>query len=84
MLAAVAYSRKIPGVWFVDPEAWASEHLFKAVSVWEIPLVKPRFSCSLELDATHSFNDVSGVLWRNLEFFTHGGTCEGGIIVPPV
>ena len=70
MLAAVAYSRKTPNVWFVDPQAWVSEHLFKAASIWEIPLVKTHFSCSLELDVAHSVDDVASVLRHNLDFFT--------------
>lgn len=78
MLAAVAYSKRSQGVWFVNPQAWVSEHLFKEASIWEIPLVKPRFSCSL--DATSSVNDVATALRRNLDFFTQGGTCENGMM----
>lgn len=79
MLAAIAYEKKTPGVWFINPQAWVSEHLFKAASIWEIPLVKPRFSCSLV--ATQSVDDVAGVLRRNLDFFTQGGKCENGMMV---
>ena len=78
MLAAVAYSKRTPGVWFVNPQAWVSQHLFKDASIWEIPLVKPRFSCSL--DVSHGVEDLAGALRRNLDFFTQGGTCENGMM----
>ena len=82
-MAALAYSRNTPGVWFVDPKTWVSEHLFRTASIWEIPLVKPRYTCSIdpligESDADGM--DVGLVLQTNLAFFTHGGTCDSGYI----
>lgn len=79
MLASIAYSKKTPGVWFINPQAWVSEHLFKAASIWEIPLVKPRFSCSLV--STQGVDDVAEVLRHNLNFFTQGGKCENGMMI---
>ena len=82
-MAALAYSRNIPGVWFVDPQTWVSQHLFRTASIWEIPLVKPRFTCSIDPLARKSYTenmDVALVLQSNLDFFTHGGTCDSGYI----
>lgn len=81
LMAALAYSRNTPGVWFLNPQAWVSQHLFKTASIWDIPLVKPRYTCMVPAaDATNV--DVAEILWRNLEYLSHGGTCENGQIAP--
>lgn len=80
MLAALAYSRNTPGVWFVNPQAWVTEHLFKEASIWDVPLVKPRFSCGVDPALLGSGADVAGALDRSLEIFANGGTCEDGLI----
>lgn len=79
MLAAIVYEKKTPGIWFINPNGWISEHLFKTVSIWEIPLVKPLFSCTFS--AIQGVDDVAGVMRRNLDFFSQGGTCENGKMV---
>lgn len=81
MLAALAYSRDTPGVWFLDPQNWVSKNLFKAASIWEIPLVKPRYTCNVapKFLATSS-DEVAGVLQDNLDFFARGGKCDSGVI----
>lgn len=83
LMAALAYSRNTPGVWFVDPQAWVSQHLFKTASIWEIPLVKPRYTCSIDPLAMKSNPDdidVTLVLQSNLDYFVQGGTCDSGYI----
>ncbi|CAM9613973.1 unnamed protein product [Ectocarpus fasciculatus] len=81
MLAALAYARNTPGVRFVDPRVWVGQHLFKETSIWEIPLVKPRFTCATtraQLDPdSHS---AAAILQNNLDFLSRGGTCEDGLI----
>ncbi|CAN0358219.1 unnamed protein product [Ectocarpus sp. 12 AP-2014] len=91
-LAALQYSRQPEGVWFLDPQAWVSEHLFKQVSIWDIPLVKPRFTCAVDpaLLRDHasagaarggrSSFEVAQVLQDGLDFFSKGGTCSNGQI----
>eukprot|EP00904_Undaria_pinnatifida_P010718 jgi/Undpi1/6777/HiC_scaffold_21.g09255.m2 len=83
VMAALAYSRNTPGVWFIDPQTWVSQHLFKTASIWEIPLVKPRFTCTVDKPVVHAdagLGDLGVILQANLDFFTHGGTCDGGYI----
>ena len=83
LMAALAYSRNTPGVWFIDPQTWVAQHLFRTESIWEIPLVKPRYTCSIDRSAMKSdadSTDVALVLRSNLDFFTRGGTCESGYI----
>lgn len=91
-LAALQYSRQPEGVWFIDPQAWVSEYLFKEVSIWDIPLVKPRFTCAVDpaLLRNHASTgaawgerssfDVAHVLQDSLDFFSKGGTCPNGQI----
>lgn len=79
-LAALQFSRNTPGVWFLNPQEWVADHLFKAASIWEIPLVKPRFTCSVGPAAHKKDADIAGILQRSLEYFSKGGTCENGVI----
>lgn len=82
-MAALAYSRNTPGVWFIDPQAWVSQHLFRTASIWEIPLVKPHYTCSIDplvMNSNPANIDVRNILQSNLDFFTHGGTCDNGFI----
>ena len=82
MLAALQYKDATKGVWFFNPQEWVTKHLFQAASIWEIPLVKPRFTCGIYPSQSVAEADVADVLRRNLDFFTMGGTCEGGTIAP--
>lgn len=80
VLAALAYSRNTPGVWFVNPEAWITDHLFKKVSIWDVPLVKPPFSCGVDPAVLGSGADVADALDRSLRMLSTGGACEDGLI----
>eukprot|EP00752_Nemacystus_decipiens_P007288 g6521.t1 len=82
MLAALQYKRATTGMWFFNPSEWVTKHLFQAASIWEIPLVKPRFACEIYPSRSVEEAEVAGVLRRNLDFFAMGGTCEGGTIAP--
>ena len=82
MLAALQYKHATPGMWFFNPSEWVTNHLFRAASIWEIPLVKPRFTCEIYPSRSVEEAEVAGVLRRNLDFFAMGGTCEGGTIAP--
>lgn len=79
-LAALAYSRNPEGVWFLNPQQWVSQHLFQAASIWDIPLVKPRFSCSVDPGLDLAKFDVSASLMHQLEAFDNGATCESGFM----
>lgn len=78
VLAALAYSKNPEGIWFLNPQQWVAQHLFKAASIWDIPLVKPRFSCSLGPWVDLSENDLSAELRKQLDALMHGAACESG------
>ncbi|CAN0159174.1 unnamed protein product, partial [Ectocarpus sp. 8 AP-2014] len=80
MLAALQYKRAAPGIWFFNPQEWVTNHLFQAASIWEIPLVKPRFTCELDPSSSADESDVADTLQKNLDFFAMGGACEAGVI----
>ncbi|CAM9945112.1 unnamed protein product [Ectocarpus sp. 12 AP-2014] len=81
VLAAVAYSRKTPGVWFVDPRGWVGQNLFKEASIWDIPLVKPRFTCTMVADKLESTSrKTAQVLQSSVDSFANGGKCANGLI----
>eukprot|EP00903_Cladosiphon_okamuranus_P008109 g7816.t1 len=77
VMAALAYSRKTPGMWFINPQEWVARNLFKSVSIWEIPLLKPRYTCTIDpaLRRSKIPNAVLvAELKNNLDFFAKGGT----------
>lgn len=87
VLAALQYSRQTEGIWFLDPQAWVSQHLFKEASIWDIPLVKPRFTCAINptlmrrrARPAQQDLDVADVLRNSLDFFSKGGKCPNGQI----
>lgn len=82
-MAALAYSRDIPGMWFINPQEWVARNLFKTVSIWDIPLLKPRYTCTIDpaLERSELTNPAFvSELKSNLDFFAKGGTCESGLI----
>ncbi|CAB1119417.1 unnamed protein product [Ectocarpus sp. CCAP 1310/34] len=81
VLAALAYSRETPGVWFVDPQAWVGQNLFKEASIWDVPLVKPRYMCAIApAQLEPGSPNTANVLQSNLDFFSKGGKCANGLI----
>ncbi|CAM9587062.1 unnamed protein product [Ectocarpus sp. 6 AP-2014] len=81
VLAAVAYSRETPGVWFVDPRGWVGQNLFKEASIWDIPLVKPRFTCTIAADKLDSASPKTAEALQSIvDFFAIGGKCANGLI----
>ncbi len=81
VLAALQFFRQTEGIWFLDPQAWVSQHLFKEASIWDIPLVKPRFTCAINPTLLKRGGvDVADTLRYSLDFFTRGGTCTNGQI----
>lgn len=80
MLAATAFSENQEGVLFVNPREWSHHHLFEPVSVWDVPLVKPHFSCMIDLRLALKGYDVAGLLDEWLQAFFKGARCERGYI----
>lgn len=56
----------------VNVSQWTHDHLFKAASVWDVPLLKPRFGCIVDLSPTLEGYDVAGPLAKRVEAFHHG------------
>ncbi|CAB1106307.1 unnamed protein product [Ectocarpus sp. CCAP 1310/34] len=78
VLAALAYSLSPRGVTFVNIREWSHEHLFLEDSIWDIPMVKPRFGCSFDTSLTRDGYDVGGMIAKELEGFKLGASCERG------
>lgn len=77
MLAALAYARNPPGIWFFNPSKWVEQHMFKLASVWDIPLVKPRFSCMVDMQLAGRGYDLGLALRQTL---TH---LKGAVLFAP-
>ncbi|CAB1101450.1 unnamed protein product [Ectocarpus sp. CCAP 1310/34] len=82
LLAVLAYSRNPPEIWFLNPTQWVTHHMFKHASVWDIPLVKPRFLCSVNLLLAKQGDDVARELNRFADFSDggRGKKCEMGYL----
>ncbi|CAM9328797.1 unnamed protein product, partial [Ectocarpus sp. 12 AP-2014] len=82
LLAALAYSRNPPEIWFLNPTQWVTHHMFKHASVWDVPLVKPRFLCSVNLVLAKQGYDVARELNRFADFSDggRGKKCEMGYL----
>ncbi|CAM9226822.1 unnamed protein product, partial [Hapterophycus canaliculatus] len=78
VLAALAYLSNPDGLVFVDPKQWSRQNLFSVPSIWDIPLVKPRFGCSIDTSLSESGYDVASWLTKNLDAFKYGAKCELG------
>lgn len=78
MLAALAYSSNPDGLVFVDPKQWSRQNLFSVPSIWDIPLVKPRFGCSVDTSLSEIGYDVASWLTKNVDAFKYGAKCELG------
>lgn len=80
VLAAFAYSRNPAGVSFINPRQWTRHHLFMQASIWDIPLVKSPFSCSVDLSLSVAGYDIAIELQQYLEAFRRGARCDRGYI----
>ena len=80
VLAALAYSRNPAGVWFINPQQWVTRHMFQRASIWDIPLVKPRFGCAFDISLSAHGYDVAAELRTQLGHFVSGGRCDRGFV----
>ncbi|CBN75425.1 expressed unknown protein [Ectocarpus siliculosus] len=80
VLAALAYSLNEPGLWFINPQQWVTHHMFQQASIWDIPLVKPRFGCAFDISMAAQGYDVASALETQLGHFMSGSACERGFI----
>lgn len=54
--------------------------MFQKASVWDIPLVKPRFSCVIDISMAVKGYDVAAALEEQLSHFVSGSSCAWGSI----
>ncbi|CAB1112818.1 unnamed protein product [Ectocarpus sp. CCAP 1310/34] len=78
VLAALAYSRSPPGVTFVNMNEWSHQNLFSEASIWDVPMVKPRFGCSLDRSLGNQGYDMGEIFAKELEALKLGASCEQG------
>ncbi|CAM9111525.1 unnamed protein product [Hapterophycus canaliculatus] len=78
VLAALAYALNPDGVVFTSPVEWSKKNLFATKSIWDIPLVKPAFSCSYNVAWATKGYDLANHLAGELEAFARGAKCELG------
>ncbi|CAM9281830.1 unnamed protein product, partial [Ectocarpus fasciculatus] len=78
VLAALAYSRNSHGVAFVNMHEWSHQNLFSEASIWDVPMVKPRFGCSFDRSLGRQGYDMGEILAKELEGFKLGASCERG------
>ena len=79
MLAALAYTLNRPDMWFFNPQKWVIHHMFHDASIWDIPLVKPRFGCSTSSWLATEGYDVAREL-NALANSRGGRNCETGFL----
>lgn len=68
------------GVQFTNLRQWSHRHIFEDVSVWDVPLVKPLFSCSVDVSLSMEGYDVAASLRERLNAFSHGARCDEGFL----
>jgi len=79
VLAAVLFSQNPAGVQFIDP--WDQRlHYYSESTIRDVPLVKPRFGCSIDLSLTLQGYDVAQQLGKHLDAFPYGGRCDRGFV----
>ncbi|CAB1112782.1 unnamed protein product [Ectocarpus sp. CCAP 1310/34] len=78
VLAALAHSRRASGVTFLDMHHWSRKNLFSDASIWDIPLIQPRFGCAFDTSLSLKGYDMASVMAKELEAFKFGASCELG------
>ena len=79
LLAALLYERNLEGVQFVGSSN--QEDLSASEStIWDLPSVKPRFGCSIDLSLTLQGYDVADQLSKHIEAFRNGARCDHGFV----
>ncbi|CBJ32752.1 hypothetical protein Esi_0364_0009 [Ectocarpus siliculosus] len=59
---------------------WTHHHFFEEKSIWDIPLVKPHFSCALDIKPSLQGLDVAEKIRKWVDSFRHGARCERGFV----
>lgn len=68
-------------MFFTSPIEWSRQHIFDdSASIWDIPLVKPRFGCTVDISLALRGYDVAKELRRHMDAFKKGARCDRGFI----
>lgn len=54
--------------------------MFESASIWDIPLVKPRFGCAFDMSMAVKGYDMAAALEAQLSHFMSGSNCELGFM----
>ncbi|CAM9650691.1 unnamed protein product, partial [Ectocarpus sp. 12 AP-2014] len=76
VLAALAYSRGGHGVVFVDVRDWSRRNLFSNATIWNIPLLRPRFGCSFDVSPSLKGYVLADAMTKELDGLKAGSKCE--------
>lgn len=78
----MAFSRNHDSVLFVNPREWNVNNIFVMNSIWDVPLIKPRFGCTYDMLLSQFGYDLSERIAKEFEAFKLGlGKCELGFRV---
>ena len=82
VLASLAYSQSArganQGIRFVDPAEWVQYNIFSSRSIWDIPLVKPRFGCAFDTALSARGYDMAAQMKNWVKAFRMGAKCDLG------
>ena len=78
VLAALAFSRSPDSIAFVNPRRWSVSNLFVHRSIWDVPLIKPRFGCAYDMSLNLLGYELGERTANELESFKLGLKCERG------
>lgn len=79
MLAALGFSLNQDSATFNNPAEWVVNNMFVDVSIWDIPLAKPRFGCTYDMLLSQLGYDLGERIAKEFESFKLGlGKCELG------
>eukprot|EP00903_Cladosiphon_okamuranus_P017930 g16498.t1 len=78
VLAALGFFRSPDTMEYMTPQQWSGENMIAIQSVWDVPLVKPKFGCSYDMGLSISGYDLAEKLTDELELFKLGLKCDTG------
>ncbi|CAM9264062.1 unnamed protein product [Choristocarpus tenellus] len=80
-LASLAFARGHHGIQFFNPIDWTNKNLFQNITAWDIPLIRPSFSCKVNMRLAYKGYDLSLHLRNLLQSFKYNSrNCELGYI----
>lgn len=56
--------------------------MFEPATIWDIPLVRPRIGCAVDISLSFQGYDTAAYMDMMLRFFGRGGRCDTGYVPP--